>query len=211
MAITYPISLPTDSSAQPTQTTFRIVRAISKSQSIFTGAQQVYQYPGEWWEAEITMPPMKHALAREWIAALTSMRGYVGQMYLGDWDARTARGTASSSAGTPLVNGASQTGNSLIIDGATASQTGYLKKGDYIQIGSGLTQRLHMVVEDANTDGSGNSTLSIEPALRSSPDNNTAITVANTKGVFRLVGSFEWTANSISTYGFTFAVKEYLL
>lgn len=210
MAITYPISLPTDSSAQPSSTTFRLVRIIAQTQSIFTGAQQVYQYPGEWWEAEITLPPMKHAVAREWLAALTSLRGAVGTMYLGDWDGRTARGTASSSAGTPLVNGASQTGNSLIIDGATASQTGYLKKGDYIQIGSGVSQRLHMVVEDANTDGSGNATLSIEPALRTSPADDTAITVANTKGVFRLVGDIEWSANAISTYGLSFAVKEYL-
>ena len=210
MAITYPLTLPTDATAQPVSTTFRIVRVIAKTESAFTGTQQVYQYPGEWWEAEVTLPPMKHAVAREWVSVLTAMRGCVGQMYLGDWDGRTARGTASTSAGTPLVNGASQTGNSLVIDGATASQTGYLKKGDYIQIGSGLTQRLHMVVEDANTDGSGNATLSIDPALRTSPDNNAAITVANAKGVFRLEGDFEWSADAISTYGITFAVKEYL-
>ena len=67
-----------------------------------------------------------------------------------------------------------------------------------------------MVVEDANTDGSGNATLSIEPALRTSPADDTAITVANTKGVFRLVGDIEWSANAISTYGLSFAVKEYL-
>ena len=140
------------------------------------------------------------------------MRGVYGQMFLGDWDGRTARGTASSSAGTPLVKGASQTGNTLLIDGATASQTGYLKAGDYIQLGSGISQRLHMVTADANTDGSGNATLSIEPALRTSPADNLAITVANCKGVFRLNSNeTSWNANAISTYGITFGVKEYLL
>ena len=130
---TYPITLPTETSTQPTNTTFRIRRVVGQSASPFTGEQQTFRHQGEWWEAEVTLPPMKHAYAREWVAKLVSMRGVYGQMLLGDWDGRTARGTASSSAGTPLVNGASQTGNSLIIDGATASQTGYLKAGDYIQ------------------------------------------------------------------------------
>jgi len=210
MANTYPISFPSTTGAQPTSTTFRLMTTVAMTESPYTGAQQVFQYQGNWWEAEITCPPMNHSTAREVIATLTSLRGGIGQILLGDWDGRTARGTASSSAGTPLVNGADQTGNTLVIDGAAASQTGYLKKGDYIQIGSGLSSRLHIVVEDANTDGSGNSTLSIEPELRTSPADDTAITVANAQGVFRLVGNAEWNANAISTYGISFAVKEYL-
>ena len=212
MAITYPISLPTDSIAQPTKTTFRIRRIVGQSTSPFTGQTQTFRHTGEWWEAEITLPPMKQLIAKKWVASLVSWRGVSGQMYLGDFDARTPNGTASSNAGTPLVNGGSQTGNSLIIDGAPASQTAYLKAGDYIQIGSGITQKLHLVVEDANTDGSGNATLSIEPALRTSPSDNTAITVSSPKGVFRLVdNATEWEANAISVYGITFAVTEYLV
>ena len=212
MAITYPISLPTDAVAQPTRTTFRIRRVIGQTQSPFSGQTQTFKHSGEWWEAEVTLPPMKQAIAKKWVASLVSLRGVSGQMLLGDWDARTPNGTASSSAGTPLVNGGSQTGNSLIIDGATASQTGYLVAGDYIQIGSGLSSRLHLVVEDANTDSSGNATLSIEPALRSSPADNTAITVSSPKGVFRLVdNATEWEADAISVYGISFAVTEYLV
>jgi len=205
----YPISLPSSSVSQPQSTNFRIKRIVGSSESVFTGSQQLYQFQGEWWEAEVTLPPLTRTYAADWLASLVSLRGMFGTMYLGDWDGRTARGTASSSAGTPLVNGASQTGNSLVIDGATASQTGYLKAGDYIQIGSGSDQRLHMVVADANTDGSGNATLSIEPALRSSPTDNTTITLANAKGVFRLsANETGWDANAISRYGITFAVRE---
>mgnify|MGYP003151179512 CR=1 FL=1 len=211
MAISYPITLPTDAIAQPIQTTFRIRRVIDQSVSPFSGITQTFKHTGEWWEAEIQLPPMKQAVAKTWVASLVSLRGVSGQMLLGDWDARTPNGTASSSAGTPLVNGGSQTGNLLAIDGATANQTGYLKAGDYIQIGSGLTSRLHLVVEDANTDSSGNTTLSIEPALRSSPADDTTITVSNPKGVFRLVDNVtEWETNAISVYGISFAVTEYL-
>ena len=211
MAITYPISLPSDSIAQPVSTTFRIRRIIGQTQSPFSGKTQTFKHTGEWWEAEISLPPMKQAVAKKWVASLVSLRGVSGQMLLGDFDARTPNGTASSNAGTPLVNGASQTGNALIIDGAPASQTGYLKAGDYIQIGAGLSSRLHMVVEDANTNGSGQTTLSIEPALRTSPANDATITVSSPKGVFRLVDNVtEWEANAISVYGITFAGTEYL-
>ena len=211
MAITYPISLPTDTKSQPSNTTFRIRRIIGQSVSPFTGEQQSFRNQGEWWEAEITLPPMTHANAREWVAKLVSMRGVFGTMLLGDWDARVARGTASSSAGSPLIKGASQTGNTLLIDGVPNNQTGYLKAGDYIQFGTGTGTRFHMVVADANSDGSGNASLEIEPALRTSPSDNLAITVANTKGVFRLAtNETEWDANAISVYGITFAVVEYL-
>ena len=203
---TYPLTFP---STVPVSTNFRINRIVGVTESIYTGSQQVYQYSGEFWEVDISMPPMRTATARAFVAFLVSLRGQYGSFFVGDFDARTALGTAGSSAGTPLVNGASQTGNSLIIDGATTSQTGYLKAGDYIQIGSGSSQRLHMVIADANTDSSGNATLSIEPALRESPADDTAITVANTKGVFRLSTNVTgWDTNAASTYGISFSARE---
>ena len=206
---TYPVTIPT--TIAPSATTFRIMRSVGVTQSVYTGAQQVYQYTGEWWECEVTMPPMRTANAREFVAFLVSMRGLYGSMYLGDWDARTPLGTASSSAGTPLVKGADQTGNSLICDGAPATQTGYLKAGDYSQIGSGDTQKLHMLTADTNSDGSGDFTVAIEPALRTSPADNTALTVSSTKGVFRLASNeTSWNTNAVSTYGMTFAVREKL-
>ena len=208
---TYPITLPTDAVAQPVQTSFRIKRVVGRTQSPFTGTQQVYRHQGEWWESEVSLPPMKQDIAKKWVSALVSLRGVFGQLYLGDFDARTANGSASTSAGTPLVNGASQTGNTLSIDGAPASASNYLKAGDYIQIGSGIDQRLHMVVADASSNGSGEIDLSIEPALRTSPSDNTAITVASPKGVFRLASNeTNCDANAISVYGVTFAVVEYL-
>ena len=204
---TYPVTIP--ATFAPSATSFRIKRIVGASTSIFTGEQQVYQYSGEWWECEVTMPPMRLSAARAFVAFLVSLRGQYGSMYLGDWDARTPLGTASSSAGTPLVKGASQTGNTLLCDGATASQTGYLKAGDYIQIGTGATGKLHMVVADSNSDGSGNFSLDIEPALRTSPADNLAIVVSNTKGVFRLSSNeTSWQTNAVSLYGITFAVRE---
>lgn len=78
--------------------------------------------------------------------------------------------------GTPLVNGASQTGSSLVTDGWSASITGIVKAGDVIRI-AGLNV-LYRVRNDENSDGGGNVTLDITPPIPSgsSPADNAAIT-----------------------------------
>lgn len=115
--------------------------------------------------------------------------------------------TVGNYGGTPLVNGASQATtyvaskdagtSSLITDGWTASRTGLLKKGDVFTI-AGVnavnpvskqdTGRLQTftVKADANSDGTGNATLTIAPAIivtgayqtvSAAPADNAAITV----------------------------------
>lgn len=73
------------------------------------------------------------------------------------------------SYGTVLVNGAGQTGSSLIIDGLTDSP----KTGDTFTIAG--VQKIYTVTADAVVT-SGGSTVSINPALDSSPADNAAIT-----------------------------------
>ncbi len=177
MPISYPLSLPTTSSIARIRLTANDIVGIS--QSPFTAAQQVYKYPGQFWEADVTLPPMKRADAEYWVAFLLKLNGPFGTFLLGDPLGATARGVAT---GTPLVNGGSQVGNELVTDGWTVSQTGILRAGDYIQLGSGATAQLYKILDDANSDGSGNATFTIWPSLRSSPANNAAITVTSTAG-----------------------------
>jgi len=206
MAIIFPISLPTQSGIAKVRLIANDTVAIS--QSPFTGAQQVYKYPGQFWEADITLPPMKRADAEYWISFLLKLSGPYGTFLLGDPNGGTARGIAT---GTPLVNGGSQTGNELITDGWTNSQTGILKAGDYIQLGTGATSQLYKVLDDVNSDGSGNATLTVWPDLRSAPADNAAITVSNPKGVFRLTSSqATWDISEAAIYGLTFGARESL-
>ena len=83
--------------------------------------------------------------------------------------------------GTPLVNGANQTGASLATDGWPNTTT-VLKAGDIINVG-GLNPVVQ-VTADATTNGSGQVTLSIEPPIPvdSSPADNAAITTNATPG-----------------------------
>lgn len=111
----------------------------------------------------------------------------------------------------PLVNGASQTGGSLNIDGLSPNQTSVLLPGDYIQLGSGSSTQLYKVLTTTTTNASGQATVDIWPNLRSSPADNSAVTIINTKGRFRLKDNVtQWGINEISSYGITFDCVEAL-
>jgi hypothetical protein len=98
--------------------------------------------------------------------------------------------------GTPLVNGASQTGSTLVCDGFTISTTGIVKAGaTFTMAGVNSVNPVSredtgqlaqfVVTADANSDGSGNVTLSIDPPITltgpyqtvtAAPANNAALT-----------------------------------
>jgi hypothetical protein len=99
----------------------------------------------------------------------------------------------------------------LNIDGLPASATGYLKAGDYIQLGTGATSRLYKVLEDVNSNGSGQATLNLWPDLRSSPANDATVVVSNAKGLFRLAqNDASWTIGNDGFYSITFSAVEAL-
>jgi hypothetical protein len=81
-----------------------------------------------------------------------------------------------------LVNGGSQSGTSLICDGATPSVI-CLREGEYFQVGT----EFKMVTANATADGAGNVTVSFKPALRTSPANNAAVTLSNPQMLLRLL------------------------
>lgn len=204
MAISYPLALPAHTGIA--QIELRAINAVAYSRSPFTFAGQAFAYSGQMWQADVTLPPMKRADAEQWVAWLVSLRGQFGTFLLGDPLGATPRGAAT---GTPLIKGASQTGGTINIDGATPSVTGWLRAGDYIQIGSGLTARLHKVLVDANSDGSGNVTLEIWPHVRTAPADNAAVMVSNAQGLFRLSSNEQnWSINEASVYGVSFGAME---
>lgn len=206
MTITYPLTPPSTPGIRTSG--FKMANAVAISESPFTFEQQAYAHQGErFGPITITMPPMKRDKAGPWIAFFAKLQGRKGTFLMGDPDGKTPQGVAT---GTPLVNGGSQTGNSLVTDGWTHSVTGILKANDYIQLGSGSTARMYMVLDDVNSDGSGNATLTIWPSLRSTPLDNAAIVVSNCVTQFRLDGDFGWDADLNSVYTWSFSASEAL-
>lgn len=78
-----------------------------------------------------------------------------------------------ATSGTIRVNGASQTGRTINLKNFTAGQTGVVKAGDLIKFSD---TKVYQASADANSDGSGNAAVSIEPALIVSPADNEAVT-----------------------------------
>lgn len=205
MAITYPVTFPL---VGIKSMNIRARTIVGVNKSPFTGQQQVYKHQGEWWEAEVTLPPMKRADAEQVAAFLLKMKGQYGTFLLGDPANTSPRGVGT---GTPLVYGASQTGSSLITDGWTVSTTGILKAGDWIQLGSGATTTLHKVLDDVDSDASGIATLEIFPSLRYSPADNAQVSKSSPKGRWRLASNeTNWNIDEASIYGITFACVEAL-
>lgn len=194
MALSYPLNTPTTIGIEKIE--LRTVNAVAVSQSPFTYKQQVISHGGQKWEASVSIPSVHRDLASEWKAMLVGLKGQTGTFLLGDPDYVTPQGTVSSctltgSAGDETV---------------TVVMTGSLKAGDYIQLGSGSSSKLHQVLVDQSGDGS----LEIWPALRSDYTDAT-VTFNSPKGVFRLSNNVTtWSINNASTYGISFEAVEAL-
>lgn len=173
---TYPSSI-----YVPQKGTFGLQSNTRSFTSPLSGVTKTLETPGARWLANITYDALSDAQIRELMAFLVKLRGSSGRFYYGDPFYKSPAGAAS---GTPLVNGASQTGTTLITDGWALGVTNILKAGDYIQLAN---NELKMVVADVDSNGSGQATLTIEPPIRTSPADNSAIIISSPKCVMRLI------------------------
>jgi hypothetical protein len=105
-------------------------------------------------------------------------KGLMGKAIGLDWfmDQNMATHTIGAQGGTPLVNGANQTGSALNLKGWTAAAATRVKAGDIFQLGSvfgvnpqsfdstGILRNI-VATADAASDGSGNMTVQISPSI----------------------------------------------
>lgn len=202
---TYPLSIPTSPSNFRTSE-WHIVRTVAIASSPFTYKQQVAEYSGSLWQTTVTLPPMLRDEAYAWQVFFMQLHGKSGTFLLGDPDAKTIRGGLNS---VIRVNGAHSVGAySIAIENATAS-TLILKQGDYIQFGSAGTSKLHMVVTDCTSNGSGQATVEIEPPLKTALSDESTVVYENTKAVMRMDdNNLSWSADHLGLYGITFSCTE---
>jgi hypothetical protein len=206
MPITYPLTLPTITGISSIN--IRPFSVVAVAESPFTLSQQVQEYAGQRWEADVTLPIMSRAEAEEWNAFFLKLNGRRGTFLMGDPAGSTPRGVAT---GTPLVKGAGQTGNTLITDGWTTSTANILRAGDYVQLGTGSNARLHKNLDDVNSDSSGNATLTLWPNIITAPTDNAALTITAAKGVWRLsTNVMEWNIFPPAMYQIAFTAMEAL-
>lgn len=112
--------------------------------------------------------------------------------------------TVGPLGGTPLVNGASQTGANLVTDGWTAAAANRLKKGDVFTIGSGSTGvyavnpqsrlstgqlRQFVVTADTSSDGAGAATIPISPSIVTSGATQTVVASPADNATINVLGA----------------------
>ena len=204
---TFPLTMPTTPNFIRSE--WGIARAVAQSQSPFTYSTQVHKFTGSKWYSTVTLPPMKRSQANEWLAFFMQLNGQFGTFTMGDPDAKAVQGTISN---TVAVNAEFGVGAyDVTIDGADASESQLFKKGDYVQFNSGATSKLHMIIADVASNGSGIATLTIEPSLSAALANNATVTYASPKCVMRMTNNeLTWSANHISLYGVSFTCEEVL-
>ncbi len=200
MSITYPLTLPSGFDSLVIMAESRQGR----NTNLYTGKEQVYEHAGERWKMIVTYARMELADARIMSAFLLSLKGGIGTFIAGD--PYMGAEAAGPVGGTPLVKGAGQTDFELDTDGWTISQSPIIKAGSFIQIG---TYNLHMVVKDANSNGSGEATLDIWPRIRTSPADNSAVVITAPKCLWRLEDSdVSWSVDKETLYDFSLTAVE---
>ena len=169
----------------PSKFPWRGVPISQTMMSPLSGASQTAELAPAKWKAEFTYTTVPESDWRLWEAFKMQLRGQAGRFYAGPFHASKPRGLAG---GSPVVNGAAQTGNTLNLRGCTPSQSPWLRVGDYFHYISPSWQQMHIVVgADVASDGSGHAVLTIEPAIRESPADGAAIVTTNPQCIMRLI------------------------
>lgn len=153
--------------------------------------------------------------------------GMFGAKALGidEWymDQNVATHTVGALGGTPLLNGATASGaTSIVTDGWSNSITNVVKKGDILQLAgvyavnpmsfqsTGQLQDF-VVTADASSDGSGNATISISPAIITSGNQQTVTGVPADNAVITIFGHASSYAALSSPQGLVYHPEAYAL
>lgn len=126
------------------------------------------------WRVRFAPPSVgiPYAQAALWKTMLLQLRGGVNHLAVYDVAQLVPTGTMR---GTPQLVGSLSAGSvSMSIDGATASGT--LKRGDWLQIGTGVGSQLVSVTVDVTLSGAGTGTVQFEPPTRVVFADNTPVT-----------------------------------
>ncbi|HBC8488016.1 TPA: hypothetical protein KE181_002713 [Escherichia coli] len=161
---------------RPSEMEWYLVSNAVEFTSPFNGASQTVSYPGSRWEATLTFSNLNDWQSRKLESTLAKLDGKAGRIMLQDFG-RWGR----PPMGSPVVNGANNTGTTLSTKGWTPDRK-VLWEGDYIAVNN----ELKLITEDAWSDSSGNVILNIAPMLRSIPPNGAKIETQKPQGSFRL-------------------------
>jgi hypothetical protein len=113
---------------------------------------------GSRFRISVTLPPLRLKDGRKWVARLVRGRSEGVRLPY------PLLGFDPGAPGTVRINGAGQTGTSLIVDGATPQYV--FREGQPFSIETGGKHHLYLVATETIANSSGQATLPITPMLR---------------------------------------------
>ena len=207
MPVSYPAQVPT-SGITSLSWTNATASLISRSPFTFQGQSQ--NYPGAIRYAQISVENLNREDAEDWVGFLDSLQGTKGTFLFGDPMAKVPMGVGG---GSPTVKNVNNTTKDVINANVsyTTNVAGWLKRGDWIQLGTGLDARLYKVVSNVNVAGSTSTSGNIHfwPAFRKTPLTGDEIVLNNPKGLFRRsTGTFNYSEENGCMYSLSFDCEE---
>jgi hypothetical protein len=189
MSIVFPIDAPVDFGGLAA-VEIRPRNRTGTAYSPFTFKQQTFRYPDQRWMLSVNVQAMRRPQGERWAVFLTALDGVRGTFLMGDPLARRPQGAADTmtfASGFPRISAAADVGaDEIEVEGFTPSTPRVFQAGDYVQLGTGNTTTLHMILSDTASNGSGEVTLPIWPALRRPAILSEPLTYINPRGRFRL-------------------------
>ena len=197
MPVTFPRSFPTvNGSSIIEKMTIRQVNAVAVQQSPYTYQQQIQDFGGQRWEAEVTIRPLAHDEALAFQGFLASLKGQKNTFLLGN-----PLSTSNNEDNDIRVNGNQLTGDSTL---AVLVNTFHdASAGQFFSI----DDRLYMFLEDVDASG----TYDITPPLREDAISTAPCVTNLPQGTWRLASNkIDWDISKAGLYSFTFACVEAL-
>lgn len=165
------ITVPSFLKSSMESATLTLQRTDFQMRSAFTKQRQVLAWPsGNMWTASCSVPNLKEPEAGVMRSFLAKLNGRANTFQMPVPGYTRPDNDYAGPAG--LVNGAGQSGYSIVTDGWTPD-TLILPEGSYINSGG----ELKLVTAPVTTNGSGQATIPIEPPQRYAPAENSAIVI----------------------------------
>ena len=168
-----------------------------------SGRRQARQIAGQFWTMTASFPPMTRAQFAPIDAFVMKQRGQYESFQVVPPVLNAGLG---SPAGTPLVNGADQTGRSIVTDGWNNAIV-IFKAGDYLKFAN--HDKVYKVTADVTSSGAGAATIAIEPPLVTSPATDSAITYTSVPFTVALTsGIQEFATGTTGLFSFELDMEE---
>jgi hypothetical protein len=191
------ITLPTY--PQPANMTTRLVTARAGLSPAFGGPMRRINRMGSRHALDIEMPAQTYVDAQDWSGIDSEDDTVLFVIPQPGFDA--------GAPGTPLVNGAGQSGSSIILDGLTPHYV--FRRRQWISIVTGGARYAYRVSAETIVASGGTITLPLTTMLRVSPGNNDVVEVAEPKiEGFATVAEDAWSMGPDGLVRLSFTIEE---